>query len=614
MILPLLSSLLAAQAHGIRFDDTAAAAGVLHDGWGRGAALVDFDRDGLIDIYSTSVTSPDAMFRQDPANPGTFIDVTAAWGITHDNRAECGVVAADFDGDGDIDMYVPCGGNPGLQRDRLWRNDLNVSGIFVDVTTIGGGGDLRLLNTSSFGATALDYDRDGDLDIFIANNRYTDPATGQEVYPTNTLMRNDGGFVFTDATAAAGLDVFVGDFRHASSVDLSGDGYPDVGVGDFEGEALIFINDGDGTFTERHAQMNVLSEDNNFGLIFEDLNADGLIDVIGARFRKWCQFYLNKGDGTFRKVTQGSGIVNHDVMGHTAYDMDMDGYPELLLGTGHARSVQEDVMYLTAPFGANQIKVLDYSDQSFINSPGLTRNHGQPIGDVNGDLWPDVYFCNGGPASYPNSNGVNSLFISRGDNSNHRIEVRATGVISNTYGIGATLMAVMPNGRKVTRVIQAGKGFCNTDSPAILLGLGADTAVDYLQINWPSGASQRVLAPTVDVSLAVTETGIEMSGSPSLGGTMTIEAFGPALNSVDLLWSTLPDFQISPGFGGVLELGTPYATLANFSLDATGKYLGQVTLPSDPALSGTTIYLQAHFMNAGQSVHGLSNRIDIAIP
>jgi len=110
-----------------------------------------------------------------------------------------------------------------------------VSGIFVDVTTIGGGGDLRLLNTSSFGATSLDYDRDGDLDIFIANNRYTDEGTGQQVYPTNTLMRNDGGFVFRDVTVAAGLDLYLGDFRHASAADLNGDGYQDVGVGDFEG-------------------------------------------------------------------------------------------------------------------------------------------------------------------------------------------------------------------------------------------------------------------------------------------------------------------------------------------------------------------------------------------
>lgn len=607
-------ALLLAQSHGIRFDDTAASAGVLHDGWGRGAAMVDFDGDGLLDLYSTNVTAPDAMFRQDPANPGTFLDVTAAWGIVHDNRAEAGVVAADFDDDGDMDMFVPCGGNPGLQKDRLWRNDLNTTGTFVDVLTIGGGGALRPLNTSSFGATALDYDRDGDLDLFIANNRYTDQATGQEIYPTNTLMRNDGGLVFTDVTAAAGLDLFVGDFRHASSADLNDDGYPDIGVGDFEGDALIFVNDGDGTFTERHLGMNVISDDNNFGLIFEDLNADGRLDIIAARFRQWCQFYLNKGDGTFKKATQDSGIRIHDVMGHTAYDMDMDGHPELLLGTGHARSVQPDVMYLISPFGPYGIKVLDYSDRSFINAPGLTRNHGQPVGDINGDLWPDVFFCNGGPPSYPNSNGVNSLFISRGDNSNHRIKVSARGVLSNTFGIGAKVMAVMPSGRKIARVIQAGKGFCNTDSPDILLGLGAESAVSYLEVMWPSGAIQRLLAPQVDSSYLVTETGMEITGTPGLGAVMSIEAFGPALNSVELLWSRTSDFLISPPLGGVLEIGTPYQSLATFSLDATGQYLGSITLPSDVSLAGTTIYLQAHFMNAGQTVHGLSNRVDIAIP
>ena len=99
--------LFSAQAHGVKFDDTATAAGVLHDGWGRGSATVDFDRDGFLDIYSTSCTSPDALFRQDPNNPGTYIDMAAAWGIPHDNRCESGVIAADFDNDGDHALFDP---------------------------------------------------------------------------------------------------------------------------------------------------------------------------------------------------------------------------------------------------------------------------------------------------------------------------------------------------------------------------------------------------------------------------------------------------------------------------------------------------------------------------
>ncbi len=609
LLLPLL--LCAAQDHGIKFDDVAATANCLNDGWGRGTAMVDFDNDGLLDLYSTSVTGLDAMYRQDPANPGTFLDVTVAWGIIHDGRAECGTVAADFDSDGDLDLFIPCGGNPGPQKDRMWRNDLNTTGKFTDVFALGLGGALASLNTSSFGATTLDADQDGDLDLFIANNRYTDPGTGAVVYPPNTLMINNGGFMFSDQSVAAGFTA-LGDFRHCGAADMNNDGLTDIGVGDFEGEALFYLNNGNGTFTEVHNYMGVVVNDNNFGVVFEDLNYDGWMDIIIPRFRLWTQFYLNNKNGTFRKVTQNSGIVQHDVMGHTAYDMDLDGCADLFLGTGHASSVQPDVFYLMAPYG-NGIKVHDFSYESRINSPGLTRNHGQAIGDINGDLWPDVYFCNGGPPSYPNSNGVNSLFVSRG-NHNHRIKVGVRGVDNNLNGIGAKISAIMPGGRSVHRAIQAGKGFCNTDESAIFLGLGADTSVDFLQILWPNGAIQRVLIPAVDAAYQFTETGISLTGTPAVGGPMDLQAHGTALDTVELLWSTSTDFVVTPSLGGVLELGAPYLTLATVNLDATGHYNGSVTLPNDPNLAGTSIYLQGHFMNASQAAHGLSNRVKITLP
>jgi hypothetical protein len=574
--------------------------------------MVDFDNDGLVDLYSTNVTAPDAMFRQDPANPGTFIDVTAAWGILHDNRAECGAVAADFDNDGDFDLFVPCGGNPGLQKDRMWRNDLNVTGTFTDVIAAGLGGDLATTNTSSFGALAFDADLDADLDIFLGNNRYTDQATGQQVYPTNTLLLNLGGFVFQDVTLAAGMTQ-VGDFRHCGAADLDNDGDVDVGVSDFEGDSLIYLNDGAGFFTDRHVQLGIVAFDNNFGVVFEDMDGDGWLDVIIPRFRHWTKIFLNNADGTFRDVTTSSGIKRHDIMGHTVHDMDMDGYPDLLFGTGHAASVQLDIMYLSSPWGTG-IKLFDVSTSSRVNSPGLTRCHGQPVGDVNDDLWPDVFFCNGGPPSYPNSNGDKSLFISRGDNSNHRLQVGVTGVENNLYGIGAKVTAVLPGGRMVSRVIQAGKGFGNTDEPDVFLGLGADTSVDYLEILWPGKVLQRVLVPSVDASYDVTETGIEMNGSPAVGGPMDMHAYGPANFDVDLLWSTTTSFGVNAGLGGVFELGPNYGSLSTFSLDAAGRFDGVVTLPNDPLIAGTTIYLQAHLMNSAGTVHALSNKVDIAIP
>lgn len=573
--------------------------------------MVDFDRDGLIDIYSTSNSGVDAMFRQDPANPGTFLDVTIAWGLPHDNRAESGIVAADFDNDGDLDIYIPNGGFIGPQKDRMYRNDLSTTGTFTDVFSIGLGGDLVNLNNCSFGATALDANGDGLLDLFMPNNIYPDPNNGQSVYPQDTFMANLGNFMFYDVTNAVGINQFA-DSRHCSSGDVNNDGFPDIGVSNFEGEAVLWLNDGTGNFTDIHTQSGFICDDNNFGVVLEDMNNDGFQDLVVPRFRLWTQFFLNNRDGTFRKVTLNSGIKQHDIMGHNVADMDMDGFPDLLLGTGHSASIQKDVFYLTAPFG-NSIKVYDYSTKSFVNSPGLTRCHGQPVADVNGDLWPDVYFCNGGPPSYPNSNGTNSLFISRG-NGNHRLKVAVEGVNSNRFGIGTKISAVLPSGRKVHKMLSAGKGFCNTDEPAAFIGLGADTAVDYVEIVWTGNTLQRVLTPAVDASYRFTETAIKVSGTPALGGSMDVSATGPANDNVTLWYSETKTFQVDPNLGGVLELGGTLTTLSTFTLDAAGRFNGQITLPSNSNLSGKTIYLQAFFENAGQTTKGLSTRVNVAIP
>lgn len=610
-LFPLLLLFSAQADHGMKFDDTAAAAGVLHNGWGRGAAIVDFDQDGLVDFYSTNNTGVDAVFRQDPANPGTFIDVTVAWGFTHDTRAESGVVAADFDNDGDLDVFVPCGGFIGPQKDRMYRNDLNTLGVFTDVFSIGLGGDLATLNNASFGATALDADGDGLLDLFMSNNIYTDTQTGQSVYPQDTFLANLGNFMFYDITDQVGIDQFA-DSRHCSTGDINNDGFPDIGVSNFAGEQVLWLNDGLGNFRDVHQAIGFISNDNGFGVVLEDMNNDGWQDIVVPRFRMWTHFFISNGNGHFTKATN-TGIKQHDVMGHNVSDMDMDGFPDVLLGTGHSASVQPDVFYLTLPQGANGIKVLDFSTKSRINSPGLTRCHGQPVGDVNGDLWPDVFFCNGGPPSYPNSNGDKSLFISRG-NLNHRVRVGVEGIESNRGGIGARITAHLPSGALVHKQIIAGKGFCNTDEPVAYLGLGAETAVDYMEIAWTGGRLQRVLAPAVDASYKFIETSIALSGTPALGGAMDIDAIGPPLDNVTLWYSTSSTFQVDPAHGGVLELGGTLNTLSTFSLDASGRFLGQIVLPSDVSLAGTTIYLQAFYENQAQTTKGLSTMVSVAIP
>ncbi len=597
LLLPIQTS----AQHGVSFHERAVLAGVNHDGWGRGVAAVDLDGDGLIDLYSTSATGPDAVFQQQPGP--VWVDVTAAWGFVDDGRSEAGVVAADFDGDGDLDLYVPCGTSYGPQPDRLWRNDLDTLGVFTDVTAQAG--DLAALDGTSFGATAFDYDRDGDLDLFVSNSSH---ATRPN--PTNDLLRNDGNMVFTNVSVEAGI-VHPGNFRHCGAGDMDGDGWIDIGVSDLHGDCLFYRNNGDGTFSEVHHAMEIVTGDANaFGVVFEDFNNDGFLDILIPTFRHRSRFYLNRQDGTFVDGTMRSGIRRHDVMGHNVGDLDMDGNADVFLGTGFAYGKERDVFYLTRTLNNGMIEVRDWSTKSGINAYGPTRCHGTAFADLNGDGFPDVYLGHGGPPNVSGSSQENALWVND-TNGNHTLTVRLKGTKSNLFGIGARVGASLPNGDWVWRSIEAGRGFCNTNEPAAFLGLGGQTAVSFLEIRWPSGLRQRTLVPAVDTEMVVPEVGLEVSGKPVVGGAVTFDVWGRPGDRVEIWTSTTPAWVLDPNLGGVLELGGNIDVLTAVDLGSDPHQAVNVTLPDLDTLIGQTLYVQAFFKDAGGVNKALSNRIDL---
>ena len=202
------------------FDNAAVATGAESPGYGRGTAMVDLDNDGLLDLIATTAGRADQFYRQKPNK--TFELMNSAWSIPQIQDESWGVIAADFDNDGDKDIYFSNGGFSGAEVNVMLRNDLNTSGKFEDISASSG---ACALIVSNFGGSALDYDNDGDLDIFLSAANGWNGGVG-----ICELWRNDGNMQFTNTAPAAGI-THQGDFRNCGVADYDHDGYMDVIVG-----------------------------------------------------------------------------------------------------------------------------------------------------------------------------------------------------------------------------------------------------------------------------------------------------------------------------------------------------------------------------------------------
>jgi hypothetical protein len=598
----------------VRFFDLAPQAGVDVECFGRGSAIVDLDGDGLLDLVATSSSVQTYYFRQLPgAASGVpqFREMTAAWRIPQDTKQSWGTVAADFDNDGDQDLYFPCGAFHYAEANRLLRNDLNTLGVFTRMGPAEGGDAVTLLD-SSFGASAVDYDRDGDLDIFTAATFTFGSTQGQPV----RLLRNDGGLHFTDVGAAAGL-THLGNYKHTGVGDIDNDGWPDLGVGQIGGPARLYRNNRDGTFREIAQQAGLADPFKNFGFVFDDFDNDGWQDVFLPQYLHVCctgisRLFLNNRDGTFRDVSQASNIGRHEDMGHNVGDLNADGFPDIYIGAGHPTTVSFDVLYLTRPNGGNGLRVLDQSVYSRLRSAGLGRNHGAPFGDVNDDGFVDIWAVNGGPATQPNTIQKAYLWLSEG-NHNRWLKADLRGVISNRDAVGARLSVRTQDGRDVHRMITAGRGFTNTDAHLTHFGLGQTARAAWLHVLWPSGYEQYHLDPPLGQTSPIVETVIWTDDVARLGQTVAIEATGPEGFEVQLMASRQSAFVLRPDLGGFLQLQGPRFELPPATLGPSGRLRLQLPVPADPSALGRTLYVQARVSQPVSGEGILTNRLDLVI-
>jgi len=447
------------------FEDVTASSGTGDTGYGIGCAVGDFDGDGWTDLYVANFGA-NVLYRN--RGDGTFEDVTAASG-TGDPSFSTGATFVDVDSDSDLDLYVVnymdyrveenkycgelkqgyrayCGPDsyPGAP-DRLYRND--GQGRFTDVSK---GAGVANPDGRGLAVVALDYDGDGDDDLYVANDGMA-----------NFLYRNDGKGRFQDVgllsgvalsdegTPQAGMGVDVGDF--------DGDGHPDLFVANLSFQpSALYRNGGDGTFTERSFPAGIAGPTQlmtGYGANFLDFDNDGLVDLFQANgnmldnvelyydnvtYRERAQIFRNRGDGTFEEVT-----------GHRAPDV---ATPRV--GRGSA--------------------VLDYD------------------GDGNLDL---VMLVAGGEAR---------LFRNLGTPGRHWIGVSLTGARSNRSGFGAQVR-VEAGGRSWTQEAKASSGYASQSEATLHFGVATKEQIDRLEVRWPSGKVDRISRPGIDRVFRVVE-------------------------------------------------------------------------------------------------------------
>ena len=439
-----------------------------------GVSWSDYDGDGYLDLFVSNFGTPRNFLYRNNGDE-TFTRVESAPLTTDIMNAE-GCVWADFDNDGDLDLFVSVGLGA---NDVLYRND--GSGVFTRLTNtppVQSGGNSR-------GCAWADYDQDGWVDLFVAN----------EKLQKNFLFHNNGSNGFTRIlTGAIAMDV--GNSYGCCWGDYDNDGYPDLFVAYNGGRSYLYHNRGNGTFLKVTNGVIVTNIANSASGAWGDYDNDGYLDLFVANLGQKNFLYHNNGDGTFSSITNsGIGQEASYSWGGAWEDYDNDGYLDLFVANGQPNGTGvKDYLFRNAGDGTF-IKVTRGSLVS-----DSAAGDGCAWGDYNNDGFVDLFVSN--------INGQNNFLYRNNGNSNHWLTVRCDGRVSNRAAIGARLeLTAEINGKSVRQIreISGGSGYGSQNDLRAHFGVGQATNVSSLRIRWPSGMVQDFVNLGVDQLLVVRE-------------------------------------------------------------------------------------------------------------
>jgi enediyne biosynthesis protein E4 len=483
---------------------------------GSGVALLDYDNDGWLDIFLVNGTTLEGLPKgQEPANHlyrnnrnGRFTDVTEKANLGRSGWGQ-GACVGDFDNDGYEDLFVTYWG-----QNVLYRNNRN--GAFTDVTE-----SADLLHKTarwSTGCSFLDYDKDGDLDLFVAN--YVDfdikriPAKGSNQYclwkgipvmcgprglpaGRNILYQNNGDGAFTDVSEKSGIAKPTGRYAFTSIVsDYDNDGWPDIYVACDSTPNILYHNEGNGAFTDiGFISGTAVNEDGQeqagMGVSAADYDLDGFFDLVKTNFADDTPtLYRNNGDESFTDVTYTARLgVNTRFLGWGTgfFDFDHDGWKDIYMVNGHVYP-EVEAHNANSPYKQERLifwnlrngTFLDISSQAGAGITDRRSSRGAAVGDLDNDGSLEIVVNN--------MNDTPSLLKNYGEKRNW-ILIKAVGKRSNRSGIGARV-TVVAAGLKQMDEVRSGDSYISQNDLRLHFGIGDATRVERVEILWPSGIKE----------------------------------------------------------------------------------------------------------------------------
>jgi len=511
---------------GIRFVHNTGAFGkkYLLETLGPGVAFLDYDNDGWPDIFLANGMDFPGHVKQHSTphlyhnnRDGSFTDVTSKAGLAVEMYG-MGVAVGDFDNDGYDDLFVTA-----LGQSRLYRN--RGDGTFIDVTQKAGLGGISEFSTS---AAWVDYDRDGRLDLVVANYVQWSPETDlyctldgtsksyctPESYKGTSvrLWHNRGDGTFEDVTRKAGLYDPTSKTLGVVVLDYDNDGWPDLFFANDTQPNKLYHNNGDGTFTERGVLAGVaFSEDGvaraGMGVDAADYDHSGYASLLVSNFsNQMLSLFHNEQKGLFIDEAPRSEVGRASLLtlGFACFffDYDLDGWMDIFVANGHInpdiQRVQANVRYAEPPhlfrnLGQGKFAEVTKDAGAEFSAPRVAR--GAAYADVDNDGRLDLLISsNGGPAAlFHNEGGTNAS-----------LRMKFVGVKSNRDGIGA-VARVTAGGQTQTQMLRSGSSYLSASELVLTFGLGRNSQADSVEIRWPSGGSERLTNVAAGQTITVTE-------------------------------------------------------------------------------------------------------------
>ena len=518
----ILLLVITAQGQQIHFRDITGQAGIqfthnngsfgkkwLPETMGPGCAFIDYDNDGYPDILLVNGEDWPGHTHAGPTTPklyhnnhdGTFTDVTRKAGLAVPMFG-LGVAVGDYDNDGFDDIFITA-----LGQSHLFHN--NGNGTFTDVTKTAG---MFGPNEFSTSAAWVDYDRDGKLDLVVANyvqwseqgdlyctldGAHKSYCTPESYKGTSVrLWHNLGGGKFEDATQKAGLGDPTSKSLGIAILDYNADGWPDILIANDTQPNKLYLNKKDGTFEERGVTSGIaFSEDGvaraGMGVDAADYDRSGHPSVIISNFaNQMVSLYHNEGNGLFVDEAPQSEVGRATLVtlgfGCFFFDYDNDGWPDIFVADGHIEDaierVQKRVSYaepahLFRNLGGGKFREVTAQMGPVFAAPRVAR--GAAYADIDNDGFLDVLVTtNAGPAF---------LFHNEGG-TNHSLRLKLVGTKSNRDGIGAVVHVTSGNNQdKQWKMLRSGSSYLSQSELVLTFGLGAQTKADSVEIQWPSG-------------------------------------------------------------------------------------------------------------------------------